>query len=88
MRPPLRSLDWVETFLAGPLAEGFTEEAAVAGYRAYTSFLLGHLLLEQFPVVHRLRAQLSQNRSAGEFEEALKELLNRMTLIRNEHLDS
>jgi AcrR family transcriptional regulator len=46
LRPPLRSLDWVETFLAGLLEEGFTDEAAVEGYRAYTSFLLGHLLLE------------------------------------------
>ena len=46
LRPPLRSLDWVETFLAALVDEGFTEEAAVAGYRAYTSFLLGHLLLE------------------------------------------
>ena len=46
LRPPLRSLDWVEWFLAGLIQEGFTEEAAVAGYRAFTSFLLGHLLLE------------------------------------------
>ena len=46
LRPPLRSLDWVETFLAGLVEEGFTDEAAVEAYRAYTSFLLGHLLLE------------------------------------------
>ncbi|WP_299927054.1 TetR/AcrR family transcriptional regulator C-terminal domain-containing protein [uncultured Nocardioides sp.] len=46
LRPPLRSLEWVETFLAGLLEEGFSEEAAIEGYRAYTSFLLGHLLLE------------------------------------------
>lgn len=46
LRPPLRSLDWVESFLSGLIDEGFTEEAAVAGYRAFTSFLLGHLLLE------------------------------------------
>jgi hypothetical protein len=37
---------WVESFLRGLLAEGFSEEAAVAAYRAFTSFLLGHLLLE------------------------------------------
>ena len=42
LRPPLRSLEWVETFLAGLIDEGFSEDAAVAGYRAYTSFLLGH----------------------------------------------
>lgn len=46
LRPPLRSLEWVETFLAGLIAEGFSDDAAVEGYRAYTSFLLGHLLLE------------------------------------------
>jgi AcrR family transcriptional regulator len=46
LRPPLRSLDWVESFLAGMIEEGFTDEAAVAGYRAFSSFLLGHLLLE------------------------------------------
>ena len=46
LRPPLRSVAWVESFLSGLLSEGFTDEAAVAAYRAFTSFLLGHLLLE------------------------------------------
>ncbi|MCY4724644.1 TetR/AcrR family transcriptional regulator C-terminal domain-containing protein [Nocardioides sp. STR2] len=46
LRPPLRSLEMVETFLSGLIEEGFSDEAAVDGYRAYTSFLLGHLLLE------------------------------------------
>lgn len=46
LRPPLRSLDWVETFLQGMLDEGFADDAAVAAYRAFSSFLLGHLLLE------------------------------------------
>jgi AcrR family transcriptional regulator len=46
LRPPLRSLKWVETFLDGLASEGFTDDAAVAAYRAFTSFLLGHLLLE------------------------------------------
>ena len=46
LRPPLRSLEWVEHFLDGLTGEGFSDEAAVAGYRAFTSFLLGHLLLE------------------------------------------
>jgi hypothetical protein len=36
----------VEAFLAGLESEGFSDEAAVASYRAFTSFLLGHLLLE------------------------------------------
>ena len=46
LRPPLRSLPWVETFLEGLTSEGFDEQNAVAAYRAFTSFLLGHLLLE------------------------------------------
>lgn len=46
LRPPLRSVDWVEVFLSGLISDGFTDRAAVAGYRAFTSFLLGHLLLE------------------------------------------
>ncbi|MEO5666012.1 MAG: TetR family transcriptional regulator [Nocardioides sp.] len=112
LRPPLRSLAWVEVFLSGLLAEGFTEEAAVAAYRAYTSVLLGHLLLEvsnhgadvgpldvlddktgdaaavhDYPNVHRLRGALSEDHAATEFEESLEELLGRMTLLRNEHLD-
>ena len=46
VRPPLRSLRWVESFLTALMDSGFTENAAVAAYRAYSSFLLGHLLLE------------------------------------------
>ena len=46
LRPPLRSLAWVESFLQAMVSEGFTEEDAVGAYRAFTSFLLGHLLLE------------------------------------------
>jgi AcrR family transcriptional regulator len=46
LRPPLRSLSWVERFLDGLIAEGFSDQAAVGAYRAFTSFLLGHLLLE------------------------------------------
>ena len=46
LRPPLRSLRWVEAFLDGLVTEGFSDDAAVEAYRAFTSFLLGHLLLE------------------------------------------
>jgi AcrR family transcriptional regulator len=46
VRPPLRSLRWVESFLTALIGSGFTEAAAVTAYRAYSSFLLGHLLLE------------------------------------------
>ena len=46
IRPPLRSLRWVESFLASLRSHGFDDDTAVYTYRAFTSFLLGHLLLE------------------------------------------
>ena len=46
LRPPLRSLRVVEDFLSTLVARGFTDDGAVAAYRAFSSFLLGHLLLE------------------------------------------
>jgi AcrR family transcriptional regulator len=50
IRPPLRSLRWLESFFSVLADAGFGDEAAVVAYRAYTTFLLGHLLLE---VSHR-----------------------------------
>ncbi|GAA3572853.1 TetR/AcrR family transcriptional regulator C-terminal domain-containing protein [Microlunatus spumicola] len=46
LRPPLRSLELVEQFLSTLLAHGFSDVQAVGTYRAFTSFLLGQLLLE------------------------------------------
>ena len=46
VRPPLRSLRWMESFLQTLLDQGFSDPNAVAVYRAFSSFLLGHLLLE------------------------------------------
>lgn len=46
LRPPLRSLDIVEQFLNGLKSRGFTDDQAVTAYRVFSSFLLGHLLLE------------------------------------------
>ena len=46
IRPPLRSLRWLESFLDALTSEGFSDDTAVVAYRAYTSFLLGHLMLE------------------------------------------
>ncbi len=107
LRPPLRSLTWVEAFLSGLVAQGFSPDAAVRAYRAFTSFLLGHLLLEvaahgadlgpldvldddtadprgtrSFPLVHSMRQALSEDHAAPEFEEALENLLDRLTLMR------
>lgn len=46
IRPPLRSVEWVESFLSALLHQGFTDRGAVDAYRSFTSFLLGALLLE------------------------------------------
>ncbi|SDT38671.1 DNA-binding transcriptional regulator, AcrR family [Friedmanniella luteola] len=46
LRPPLRSLRWVEAFLQGLRHYGFSGPGSVEVYRAFSTFLLGHLLLE------------------------------------------
>lgn len=46
LRPPLRSLRLVEDFLSELISRGFSDHNAIAAYRAFSSFLLGHLLLE------------------------------------------
>jgi len=46
INPPLRSVEWIEAFLAGLQAEGFTDEQVLFAYRAFNGFLLGFLLLE------------------------------------------
>jgi len=108
VRPPLRSLRMVESFLGTLTEAGFSDQAAVAAYRAYSSFLLGHLLLEvtqigaqvslldqpegdpeaqantdmsQFPTLLRSEPLLSRDKSAGEFEEALENLLDRLERV-------
>src|SRR3954469_24823218 len=46
IRPPLRSLRWIESMLQVMTSAGFSDEAAAAAYRAFSSFMLGYLLLE------------------------------------------
>jgi TetR/AcrR family transcriptional regulator, tetracycline repressor protein len=46
LRPPLRSLELVDDFLSTLIRHGFTDQQAVDTYRAFSSFLLGTLLLE------------------------------------------
>ena len=46
LRPPLRSLELVEDFLDALGEHGLTDDQVVGTYRAFTSFLLGNLLLE------------------------------------------
>ena len=46
VRPPLRSLRWMESFLDTLHHCGFSDAGCVGAYRSFSSFLLGHLLLE------------------------------------------
>jgi TetR/AcrR family tetracycline transcriptional repressor len=46
LRPPLRSLELVEDFLNALSSHGMADEQVVEVYRAFSSFLLGNLLLE------------------------------------------
>jgi TetR/AcrR family tetracycline transcriptional repressor len=54
LRPPLRSVEVVDTFLRSLTRSGFTDALAVDAYRAFSSFLLGQLLLQS--VVHGAEA--------------------------------
>ncbi|HEX5730883.1 TetR/AcrR family transcriptional regulator C-terminal domain-containing protein [Microbacterium sp.] len=46
LRPPLRSVEVVNTFLTALIGHGFSDAQAVDAYRSFSSFLLGQLLLE------------------------------------------
>lgn len=46
LRPPLRSVEVVDTFLSALIGQGLSDAQAVDVYRTFTSFLLGQLLLE------------------------------------------
>jgi TetR/AcrR family transcriptional regulator, tetracycline repressor protein len=46
INPPLRSVSWIEAFLAGLQSEGFTDAQILFAYRTFNSFLLGFLLME------------------------------------------
>jgi AcrR family transcriptional regulator len=105
LRPPLRSLRWVEGFLAGLEHYGFGVADSVRIYRSFSTFLLGHLLLESaiyaveprvspaddiefletndlaaYPLLMKMSPQLSLDTFDNEFEDALEELINRMTV--------
>lgn len=103
VKPPLRSLRWMESFLDTLRQCGFGSRASVAAYRAFSSFLLGHLLLEVsalgaetspieqdppgaaqpndlsgYPLLQSLEPELSEDRSADEFDASLDSLLDRL----------
>lgn len=105
LRPPLRSLRWVEGFLEGLDHYGFGSTQSVRVYRAFSTFLLGHLLLESaiyavepsamptadlefvessdlalYPRLMALSPQLSLDNFDNEFEDALEEMIDRVSV--------
>jgi AcrR family transcriptional regulator len=61
LRPPLRSLRWVESFLASLQRFGFTDDKCVGIYRSFSTFLLGHLLLESATVDQGADVELAED---------------------------
>ena len=61
LRPPLRSLRWVEGFLASLQRFGFTDPKCVGIYRSFSTFLLGHLLLESATVDQGAEVELAED---------------------------
>jgi len=106
LRPPLRSLRWVEGFLRGLREYGFSPLASVSVYRSFATFLLGALLLEAgtledltmpervnlafietddlstYPIISELSEELKDGGFVAEFEDALEDLIARVTLLR------
>lgn len=106
LRPPLRSLRWVEGFLAGLREYGFSPQVSVAAYRSFATFLLGSLLLETgtledltitekvnlafiesddlagYPIISEMADQLKEGAFAGEFEDALEDLIERVAVLK------
>ena len=56
LRPPLRDISMVEHLLATLCERGFSDDQAVDTYKAFTSFLVGSLLLEVSTKVENVAA--------------------------------
>jgi TetR/AcrR family tetracycline transcriptional repressor len=50
LRPPLSSLGMVEDLLTTLTGHGFSDQQVVDTYKAFSSFLLGHLLVAEEPI--------------------------------------
>lgn len=97
IRPPLRNLHTVERFLETFHRCGFNDTASLTAYHAFTSFLLGHLLLEinlshapvnrtvidlpGYPRLCDLQIELGQDHSAEEFSRSLNNLISGVHLL-------
>ena len=69
LRPPLRSLRWVEGFLEALAEFGFSAQQSVLVYRAFATFLLGHLLLETATLAGEAEASVEEDTGVAETDE-------------------
>jgi AcrR family transcriptional regulator len=69
LRPPLRSLRWVEGFLEALAVFGFSAQGSVMVYRAFATFLLGHLLLETATLAGEREPVVEDDTEGGETDE-------------------
>jgi AcrR family transcriptional regulator len=69
LRPPLRSLRWVEDFLEALAEFGFSAQQSVLVYRAFATFLLGHLLLETATLAGEAEAAVEDDTEVATTEE-------------------
>ncbi|WP_210604593.1 TetR/AcrR family transcriptional regulator [Brevibacterium oceani] len=86
LRPPLRSIRWVEHFLSSLKGFGFSDAAAVDAYKAFTSFLLGDLFLQ----VSAMGIDTPTAPEAGDAEEDLEDFatVSRLrNLLAEDHSD-
>ncbi|MCU4296107.1 TetR family transcriptional regulator [Brevibacterium permense] len=72
LRPPLRSIRWVEHFLSSLKRYDFSDDRAVACYKAFTSFILGDLLL-QVSALDTDATPAPERVDAGQAEEDLED---------------
>lgn len=68
LRPPLRSVRWVDYFLTTLQDYGFSDDRVVDAYKAFTSFLLGHLVLEVSALGIDIASEIDDDAGGGESE--------------------
>lgn len=95
IRPPLRSLRWLDTFLDTLVSFHFDDESAATTYRSFSTFLLGQLLfevtaedaatdnvgLDGYAQLERLQLILSRDNASADFDYDLAQLIARIGTI-------
>ena len=90
LRPPLRSVRWVDYFLSTLQDYGFSDDRVVDAYKAFTSFLLGHLVLEVSALGIDIASEIDDDADGGESSESLGNYptLNRLQdMLAEDHSD-